>query len=50
MNRYEVTFIAPGLGPVKHVIKANSKHEAAEKAKRAHPGADGVVCKPMKEN
>jgi hypothetical protein len=46
MTRYAITLAVPKIGPVKHIVKAESIGDAQARAMAAHPGS--VIVKAEK--
>lgn len=49
MTRFEVVLLVPGMGKVKHVVKAISEKGANQRALRAHDQARVIYCKRIKD-
>lgn len=48
MTKYEVTLTVPNIGKVKHVIRAENRDDAKDRAKAAHPTATVVKAAEVK--
>lgn len=48
MTRYAITVAVPKIGPVKHIVKAESIGDAQARAMAAHPGSVIIAAERMK--